>query len=303
MLDERTQTVSLPGQRVGASPQFGRADAEAVAGEPATWELMADHRDTAVWRVAGPRGLWALKVGTGESLATVVREATVLQQAHSQVPALSYGGRAKAGRAESAAWLITPWLEGPSTWSRFEVVRERRDADRAAALAAAVDMCAAVGALHAAGWVHGDLQPHHTVHTTGAVRLIGCTWTSSPTLAPPHTYLGGLVHLMSPELMSRAESSVRPVVTDPPAEVYALAAGLWWAATGTWPLDYAQLGIDPGKFTAKVLRQVLAQRWPPLGHIPQWPQLEEVLRHVLTRRPQDRPTALNLAEWLRSMPL
>ena len=138
MLDERTQTASLPGQRAGASQQFGRADAEAVAGEPAAWELMADHRDTAVWRVAGPRGLWALKVGTGESVATVAREAMVLQRAHSQVPALSYGGRAKAGRAESAAWLITPWLEGPSTWSRFEVVRERRDADRAAALAAAV---------------------------------------------------------------------------------------------------------------------------------------------------------------------
>ncbi|MFC8875584.1 serine/threonine-protein kinase [Streptomyces ardesiacus] len=278
---------------------IGRADAEALAGEPAQWEQVASR--AAVWRVSGPRGLWALKIGTGEGAAAVAREAAVLQQTHSLVPGLSYGGRAKAGRGAGSAWLITPWLEGASTWNRFEGVRQRREDGRASALAAAVDTCLAVSALHAAGWVHGDLQPHHTVHTAAAVRLIDCAWASSPSLPPSHGYLGGLLHLMSPELMHRVESRVRPVTTDPSDEVYALAAGLWWAATGTWHRDYAAMGVDPARFTPTELRRLLLRNRVPHGRITHWPALEEVLQYALTRPSADRPTAEQLGQWLRQI--
>ncbi|WP_432158036.1 phosphotransferase [Streptomyces sp. bgisy153] len=301
MLDvERTESVSLPGQRV-QGPTTGRAEVEALAGSPAHWEQVTNRRGAAVWRVTGPRGAWALKVGTGEGGATVARETTVLQQTHAVVPGLSYGGRAKAGRGPGSAWLITPWLDGPSTWSRFEGVRQRHDENWAPALAAAVDMCHAVAALHAAGWVHGDLQPHHTVHTSSAVRLIDCTWVSGPSLAPSHAYLGGLLHLMSPELMHRIEAGARPVTTEPPDEVYALAAGLWWAATGTWPRDYAAAGVDPARFTAAVLRGLLLRNRVPYGHISHWPQLEEVLRNVLEPPGSRRPTAEQVGQWLRQI--
>ncbi|MEU7046574.1 lipopolysaccharide kinase InaA family protein [Streptomyces varsoviensis] len=302
MLDvEGTKSVSLPGQRVAQPPLIGRADAEALAGEPAHWEQVTDRRGAAVWQVSGPRGLWALKVGTGEGAATVARETAVLQQTHSLVPGLSYGGRAKAGRGTGSAWLITPWLEGASTWTRFESVRQQHDEDRSSALAAAVDVCQAVGALHAAGWVHGDLQPHHTVHTSGAVRFIDCTWASGPVLAPSHTFLGGLMHLMSPELMHRIEAGERPVVTEPSDEVYALAAGLWWAATGTWHRDYAAAGVDPARFTAAVLRGLLLRNRLPHGHITHWPQLEEVLQYALMRPPAARPSAEQMGQWLRQI--
>ncbi|MFF8809839.1 lipopolysaccharide kinase InaA family protein [Streptomyces omiyaensis] len=302
MLDvEGTKSVSLPGQRVAQAPLIGRADAEALAGEPARWEQVTDRRGAAVWQVSGPRGLWALKVGTGEGAATVARETAVLQQTHSLVPGLSYGGRAKAGRGTGSAWLITPWLEGTSTWARFESVRQQHDEDRSSALAAAVDVCQAVGALHAAGWVHGDLQPHHTVHTSGAVRFIDCTWASGPVLAPSHTFLGGLLHLMSPELMHRIEAGVRPVVTEPSDEVYALAAGLWWAATGTWHRNYATAGVDPARFTAAVLRRLLLRNRIPCGTIPYWPALERVLLPVLEAPACARPSAEQLAHWMASL--
>ncbi|MFE9613194.1 lipopolysaccharide kinase InaA family protein [Streptomyces sp. NPDC006012] len=302
MLDvEGTKSVSLPGQRVAQAPLIGRADAEALAGEPARWEQVTDRRGAAVWQVSGPRGLWALKVGTGEGAATVARETAVLQQTHSLVPGLSYGGRAKGGRGTGSAWLITPWLEGASTWARFESVRQQHDEDRASALAAAVDVCQAVGALHAAGWVHGDLQPHHTVHTSGAVRFIDCTWASGPVLAPSHTFLGGLLHLMSPELMHRIEAGVRPVVTEPSDEVYALAAGLWWAATGTWHRNYATAGVDPARFTAAVLRRLLLRNRIPCGTIPHWPALERVLLPVLEAPAGARPSAEQLAHWMASL--
>ncbi|MET9365790.1 hypothetical protein ABZX93_33445 [Streptomyces sp. NPDC006632] len=282
----------LPGQ--------SKAEAEGLAGSPAEWELKADGYSTAVWRVSGPCGQWALKVGQGAGAAVVAREASVLQHSHAAVPAMSYGGRAKWERTERAAWLITPWLDGPSTWTSFGDVRDGK-LDRGPALAAAADLCVAVGALHQAGWVHGDVQPHHTLHMPSGVRLIDCSWAWSRQLSPSYAYEGGLLHLMSPELMARAESSQRPVVTAQPDEVYALAAGLWWAATNRWPRDYAQVGIDPARFTAIEMRRLLLRRRVPLGRIPHWPELEEVLRQTLTTDPSQRASALQLGQWLRSL--
>ncbi|GHH54824.1 hypothetical protein [Streptomyces candidus] len=282
------------------APSEGRAEIEQLAGSPTTWELKTDRGGTTVWRVTGPIGQWALKIGRGEGAAVVGREAEVLGRLHSTVPSASYGARAKSNRASTSAWLLTPWLDGTSTWEVFRAVRDGKT-ERDEALAAAVDLATAIGSLHQSGWVHGDIQPHHSIHTPSGVRLIGCSWAWNMELAPSYAFHGGLLHLMPPELMARVESGERPVGPSQPDETYALAAGLWWAASNSWPLDYAQIGIDPGKFTAKALRQVLLRRWAPLGHIPEWPQLEEVLRPVLATRPHERPSALQLAQWLRSV--
>ncbi|MFF2926613.1 MULTISPECIES: hypothetical protein [Bacillati] len=286
--------------RQTTAPAEGRAEAEQLAGTPAGWELKKDRGSTTVWKVTGPVGQWALKIGRSEDAAVVAREAEVLRRI-ATVPTTSYGARSKSGRTSDSAWQLTPWLEGPSTWEAFRPVRDG-GTDRAQALAAAVDLAAAVGALHQSGWVHGDVQPHHSIHARGGVRLIGCSWAWHLKLPPSYASHSGLLHLMSPELMQRVESGQRPIAPSQPDETYALAAGLWWAATNSWPLDYTHLGIDPATFTAKGLREVLVRRWPPLGRISAWPQLEEVLRAVLTARPSERPSALHLAQWLRSLP-
>ncbi|MYS32912.1 phosphotransferase family enzyme [Streptomyces sp. KhCrAH-43] len=278
----------------------GRAEAEQLTGTPATWELKKNRGSTTVWEVTGPTGHWALKIGRSADAAVVARETQVLRHIATVSPT-SYGARSKSGRTPDSAWQLTPWLTGPSTWEAFRSVRDGT-MDRSQALAAAVDLAAAVGALHQTGWVHGDVQPHHAIHAQGGVRLIGCSWAWHPNLPPSYASHSGLLHLMSPELIHRVESEERPIAPTQPDETYALAAGLWWAATNAWPLDYTHLGIDPATFTAKGLRGVLVRRWPPLGRISTWPQLDEVLRSVLTARPSERPTALNLAQWLRSLP-
>jgi hypothetical protein len=294
----------IPPQPTNA-PLEGRAEAEHLVGTPTRWELKKHGGATSVWQVTGPVGQWALKIGRDEDAAVVGREAEALAHISATVPTTSYGARAKSGRTSDCAWLLTPWLDGPTTWQAFQCVRDRKR-DRSSAHAAAIDLASAVATLHQSGWVHGDVQPHHSIHTRGGVRLIGCSWAwnmqlDTP-LAPSYSFHGGLLHLMSPELMARVNAGQYPLGPSQPDETYALAASLWWAATNSWPLDYAQLGIDPATFTQTTLLGVLARHWPPLGDIPTWPQLEEVLRPVLTTRADKRPSALELAQRLRTMP-
>ncbi|MGA5643337.1 hypothetical protein ACPCTN_31925 [Streptomyces cinereoruber] len=296
----RPAAAQLGIPRQTTAPSEGRAQAEQLAGTPTDWELKKDRGSTTVWRVTGPTGQWALKIGRDEDAAVVAREAEVLRRI-ATVPPTSYGTHSKSGRASGSAWLLTPWLAGPSTWDAFRAVRDG-SLDRSQALAAAVDLATAVGALHQSGWVHGDVQPHHAIHAPGGVRLVGCSWAWHMSLPPSYASHGGLLYLMPPELIRRVEDEQRLIAPSQRDETYTLAASLWWAATNSWPLDYSQLGIDPARFTGKGLREVLVRRWPPLGRIAAWPQLEEVLRAVLTARPNERPSALHLAQWLRSLP-
>ncbi|WP_405824435.1 hypothetical protein OG705_29715 [Streptomyces sp. NBC_00838] len=230
----------------------------------------------------------------------MARESGVLQRIFPTVPMASSGSHARWGRSVSTAWLLTPWLEGPSTWEVFKDVRDNKG-NYQTPLQAAVDLCTAVGQVHQAGWVHGDLQPHHAIHTPGGVRLIDCSWSWHMTMPPSYGYEGGIVHFISPELMQRIESGERPVATSQPDEVYALAAGLWWAASNTWALDYRAVGIDPATFPAIELRRLRLRHRIPLTTMTHWPELGEVLGQALTTHPAQRPTALQLAQQLRSI--
>ncbi|MFC9740465.1 hypothetical protein ACFVKC_21385 [Streptomyces noursei] len=242
------------------------------AGSPATWALIRDRHDHQLWQVHGPRMAVAVKVASGESAArALVREAAALR-------AMPPGGIRVLHTADDVscpepwAWLITPWAAGPTTWDTFKKLRDNSGRDEARR--AAVELCMAVGRLHTAGWVHGDLRPHHAVHTTAGVRLLSCTGASRIGNAVSATYLGGLVHLLSPRLAAALESTVAGVVLDLADEVYTLAAGLWWAATTTWPLAYADAGIDSSTMTAVELRRAIATARISLasGAAHSWPE-------------------------------
>ncbi|MFF4504823.1 hypothetical protein [Streptomyces sp. NPDC001401] len=254
--------------------------------------------------MSGPQGDWALKVGRNEGAAEVARETAVWSRIAGLVPATSYGKRTVHGRGEGSAWLATPWLRGKSLWEAFYPVRERTGV-HVEALAAAVEACMAVAAVHQAQWVHGDLQPHHVILMPGGARLIDWSWGWSPEsdLPASNAYNGCFVHLASYELIARAQSGQRPVLTSQPDEIWTLAASIWWAATNQWPRDYRSLGIDPTAFTLIELRKVILRNRAPLGHIDHWPQLEQVLRAVLESPAEARPDALALAQYLRGITL
>ncbi|MEV7872720.1 hypothetical protein AB0P17_42995 [Streptomyces sp. NPDC088124] len=91
---------------------------------------------------------------------------------------------------------MTPWLNGETTWQLFQDARDKKGSYEGP-LKAAVDVCTAVGQLHQAGWVHSDLQPHHTIHMPDRMRLINCSWAWHMSLPPSLGYGGGIVHFLA----------------------------------------------------------------------------------------------------------
>ncbi|MFF7637635.1 hypothetical protein ACFZB9_31495 [Kitasatospora sp. NPDC008050] len=261
--------------------------AEAVCG-PIALEEISDRRGSAVWKATGPLATVSIKIGTGEAAGTTAREAAVLDQLT--------GYAVTAGLFGEGVWYVTPWLAGPSTWRVFRPVR-KGDGGRDEALVAAAGLCRAVAGLHADGWVHGDLQPEHGIHTErGNVRLIDFAWSRKLGTPLPWTAFDGtMVHLTAPELAARISSGPQPVETTQAADVYALAGTVWACTTGNWHLDYEAAAIDRRIVGPAGLRDAIAARRVPLSTVTLWPELQAVLREVLLSEPDDRPSAGELA--------
>ncbi|MGA6173085.1 hypothetical protein ACPEIF_22915 [Streptomyces sp. NPDC012600] len=256
---------------------------------PVVLHPVSDRRGSAVWRAVGPNGTAAVKVGFGDAATVTAREAAVLDRM--RLPWYS----ASHGDADGAYWIVTQWFTGPCTYDAFSPVRhgevDRKDAHRAA-----VDLCRAVAGLHERGWVHADLQPDHAIHTTPGVRLIDMSWSWRPGFPQSPRFMGGVPHLLAPELAASIEAGDRPVMPSPPAEVYALAGVLWTCVTGRWPLDYRWAGIRPHAIGAAGLRQVIATGAIPLSSVRPWPELQLVLEDALLAPASERPTAAQLTD-------
>jgi hypothetical protein len=280
-------------------PAEVRAAVDATCGKGADLKLVTDRRGCAVWKATGPVRAAAVKVGTGlEGKPITARETGALT-------AIGPGDAVLAhGRREDAAWMVTPWHDGPSTWDALRGIRHG-SGDLGEAKRYLVELCEAVARLHAAGWVHSDIQPAHAFHTPRGAILIDCSWAWHPQrFAASMLFRGGMPHLLAPELAAAIEHGTRPVQPSQPAEVYALAASLWWATTGTWPLHYTAGGIDPRQLAAAQLRQHIGTGRIPLHAPSSWPGVQdvlEVLMAALGRPPEHRPSAAGLAALLQSV--
>ncbi|MFJ5548713.1 hypothetical protein [Streptomyces sp. NPDC093225] len=280
---------------MSTEPPIPTAATVAVAahcGPGLTLTEVTDRRGSAVWKAAGRRGTAALKVGRGPGYPITARETAALT-------ALEVDYLLGGGVTPDAAWLLTQWLSGPTTYEVFAPVRESGGgAGLEDARASAVDLCVAVAELHAAGWVHADLQPAHALHTETGVKLIDLAWAWRPGWDQGEDFAGGMTHLLAPELAAAVLTGDKPVVVTPAADVYALAAALWTCITGTWPLDYQAAGIDPKVVSAHELREHIATSSIPLTQARPWPDLQQTLLPVLLAGPADRPTADELAKAL-----
>ncbi|WDM16012.1 hypothetical protein J3S85_33665 [Streptomyces lavenduligriseus] len=280
-------------------PLEGRDEMEALAGNPTHWQPVTSRPGCQVWRVSGPQGAWAYKIGRLGGAAVVARETAAVRRIAGTAAAAAHAQRARGGRGEHYAWLATPWLDGSSLWEAFQPVRDQADG-RDGPLSAAAEAATILGGLHQARWIHGSLGPRHIILTREGARFVDWAW-SWHSLPPSTHFTGGLVHLSAPEVLAQAASGQRPVTTSQPDEVWTLAASLWWAATGQWPRNYAAIGVDPAKHTTAELTALLLHTPAPLGRITYWPDLEDALRTVLTTVPARRPTALQLADILRQI--
>ncbi|MER7771901.1 hypothetical protein [Kitasatospora sp. NPDC096140] len=259
---------------------------------PLELEEISNRRGSAVWKATGPQGVASIKLGTGEAAEVTAREASVLDQ----LP----GYTVTAGRFDDGVWYVTPWLAGPSTWEVFRPVR-KGDGGRGDALEAAVELCRAVAGLHAEGWVHGDLQPQHGIHgADGTVRLLDFAWSRRLGSTPWTAFDGTMIHLTAPELAAAIITGPQPVDTTQTADVHALAGTLWTCVTGTWPLDYEAAGLGRGTPVAEI-RKAIATRAVPLAASTPWPTLQARLRDVLLAGPDDRPSAVELADLVQAV--
>ncbi|MEU5069587.1 hypothetical protein AB0G95_36765 [Streptomyces virginiae] len=274
-------------------PPAARAAAEAACG-PVELTEITDRRGSAVWKATGPDGhAAAVKVGYGDGLPVTTREGEVLRL-------LRRPDLLGAGTAAEASWLVTRWLDGPSTYKLFAPYRGG-ESGQEQALAAAVGLCRAVADLHAAGWIHSDLQPAHALHTPAGVQLIDLAWAWGPGFEPTNAFRGGIVHLLAPELAASINVGLTPITPSPAADVYALAGSLWTCVTGGWPLDYHAAGIDPHHLSPAQLRARISNRAAPLSPARPWPELQKPLRDVLLAPRSNRPTANELEDLLAAL--
>lgn len=260
---------------------------------PVVLAEVSDRRGSAVWKASGSDGAVSIKLGTGEAAEVTAREASVLDR----LP----GYEVAVGRIDGGVWYVTRWEEGPSTWQQFRSVRAGRDDARPQALASAVQVARAVADLHGLGWIHGDLQPAHAVHTADGVRLIDFAWSRQLGETPWSAFRGTMVHLTAPELAAGITAGGQPVLTTFASDVYALAASLWTAAAGNWPLDYEAAGIDRKSTGPVALLEAIGERAVPLVGNEVWPELQQVLKDVLLSEAEDRPLATELADRLTTL--
>jgi len=247
--------------------------------------------DTEIHRARDGALLAALKLerpggrlGVADALA---REAAVLAALGGEVaPRLL-----EAGEHDGRRFLAVEWCPGiPADAAALELRREDDGGSgggRAALLALCRAVAAAYARLHARGVVHGDVHPRNVlVGPGGEIRLIDFGLaTPHPPLAPIPR--GGVGFFFEPEYAAAARAGAPLPAASPAGEQHAVAALLYWMASGAHYLDFS---LEQGE----MLRQIAEE--PPLpfaarGALP-WPALEAVLARALAKAPEERYPSL-----------
>lgn len=227
-------------------------------------------------KTASPR---ATEVGRAEAERTLRREAEV--RAAVEHPALLalHDMMIRGG----AATLVGPWLAGGTLYARW---RERPPV--AAAVGLAEQVGAGLDALHARGWVHGDLSPNNVVFDAEGRPRITDFGSCVPAGAPTPERWGVTRLTGAPESWTAA-------TVDGRADVYALAVIVFFALVGRWPFE------APG--TAALIGMHAKEPPPrPTELHPLLPRaIDEVLLRALAKRPEERfASGSELAEAVRT---
>ena len=254
-------------------------------GEP---KLLHERRGTTFYKV----GDIALKI-TEDLMAG--REGQVLA-------ALAADHYQAHGDYGQGTWLTMRWIDGTNLWDALEPAY-RGDATPAAhrsILTSAAEAAEALAELHAAGWTHGDLQPDHLVFEGGAVRIIDLACAQGPIPVPYYPHRGGRAETTAPEIASLILDTTDHITATPEADVWSLAASLFWSWTRTPPTDTDYHDLHGGR--AGQLADTAAGRRHDLAAIRPWPfpPFEAALRAGLAQDPGQRPSARSLSRLLRA---
>ncbi len=186
----------------------------------------------------------------------------------------------EAGEDEQGTYLLLEWVDGETLDQRIE--RETFTPTTLPQILAPV--LQALGAVHAAGFAHGDLNASNVLlRRDGWVKLIdfGNAWpldeTKNRSITDPNV---GSVHHMAPELFSGQTPSAR-------SDLYAIGVMAWHALTRRFPFE----GDTPAQIITGHLRLEF-QPLPPSA-------ISEWVHRLLCRDPSARPASA--LEALRSL--
>jgi serine/threonine-protein kinase len=179
-------------------------------------------------------------------------------------------------------FLVMPWLEGTTL---FHLLAQSGPLPEALALWYTRQAAEALQALHAAGWIHGDVKPenvmvsptgHATLLDLGFARTTG-EWDSNqpfagtPAYTPPERFL------------ARGRAA-------PAGDLYSLGAMLYELLTGERPAGNG--GNEPPTGRVRVEPRSIRRRCPTLAPETAW-LVHRLLAHEPIRRPATAAEVVN----------
>ncbi|MFC5832134.1 serine/threonine protein kinase [Nonomuraea insulae] len=210
-----------------------------------------------------------LSTGDKETRARLARELDALESIASfctaRVIDVSTGGQ--------RPFVVSEFVDGPSLADR---VRERGPLRGGDLERLVVGTATALAAIHAAGVVHRDFKPANVLLGPDGPRVVDFGIARAEGAATMTSGLIGTPAYLAPEQIGGSPAG-------PASDVFAWAASMVYAATGTSPF-----GADT---VPAVLHRVLHAE-PDLSPLP--PRLREVLASCLAKDPARRPTARHL---------
>ncbi len=246
---------------------------------------VSNRRGAKMLKLAVGERRFGLKVAT-KTDASTAPEAAVLQKLRDFTPIY-----VDSGDDQGFSWLLLTWVAGQSVYRYVNGLRDRPEPDtKPKRLELFAAMFAKVAELHAAGYLHGDLQPDHFRVADNTVQLLDFALTHRTD--EDFDYRGALVHFSAPEVCAQqlAGSSAghcSPVRYDERAELYSLAAVVFFLYTGQLSVDYGKEGI---KLDLEEKRERIAQghrtTFVDAGFVgagaEPWNELERILEKCLS---------------------
>lgn len=280
---------------------------ESVGAQPTCVQQITDRRGAAVWRVdTHGSGSFALKyvtqgeAGPHDPVILVRREGAVLKE----VGSLAGEIFVDAGEIDGTPFLVTRWLEGAVSSDKLakQLLQEGTEPDIARLILLAERMTESVARVHAAGWVHGDVQPaHFLVDPQTTVQLVDWALARRENRSDGHSHGGCLVHYAAPEVAASMLRGDAETGYNQSAEVYGLCATLFFLFTGSVAVDY---GSEPEEMGPRRLRHRL-ERIASGKHFrgpgSRWDNTAVVraIQAGLQPEPGDRPPAATLLRIIR----
>jgi predicted Ser/Thr protein kinase len=264
--------MATKGTLVDGRFELGEELAEGALGE--VWA--ASDRQTGAAVVVKLAG-----AGGERAQAVLLREAEMLRQAHSPfLPTSVAVGRGRDGEAYSVTKRISGAPLGQ--W--------QRGASREAIRRVHGEVARALADLHGRGFVHRDVKPSNVLVTEpeGAVFLLDLGFAAR--VGEPDVLMGTSTAIIgTPRYLSPEVLLAHPL--GPAADVYALGVMLVEALTGREPWS------SEGTFAEVLMRRL--QEPPSLEALAEVaPADVELVRAMLRREPEARPTAAIVAERL-----